>query len=117
MMNSWPSRSESHCPIRRATMSPAPAGAVGTMMRTWSRRIGLRPNEARPGRQRGSARGQMQKISAGKFHFEPPFTSFDHLVVEREQPIWHFETERLRGLEIRDELEARRPLRRQLGHF
>jgi hypothetical protein len=22
----------------------------------------------------------MQKLSAGKFHFEPPFTSFDHLV-------------------------------------
>jgi hypothetical protein len=22
----------------------------------------------------------MQKISAGKFHFEPPFTSFDHLI-------------------------------------
>jgi hypothetical protein len=36
----------------------------------------------RDGRQRGSARGQMQKISAGKFHFEPPsqFTSLDHLV-------------------------------------
>jgi hypothetical protein len=22
----------------------------------------------------------MQKLSAGKFYFEPPFTSFDHLV-------------------------------------
>ena len=33
------------------------------------RRIGLRPSEARHGRKRGSARGQMQKISAGKFHF------------------------------------------------
>src|SRR5215475_4207856 len=45
------------------------------------RRIGLRPSSARHGRERGSARGQMQKISAGKFHFEPPshFTSFDHL--------------------------------------
>jgi hypothetical protein len=21
----------------------------------------------------------MQKLAAGKFHFEPPFTSFDHL--------------------------------------
>src|SRR5262249_28516432 len=37
-----------------------------------SRRIGLCPCDARHGRQRGSARGQMQKISAGKFHFEPP---------------------------------------------
>src|SRR6516164_661681 len=44
------------------------------------RRIGLRPREARDGRQHDSARSQMQKISAGKFHFEPPFTSFDHLV-------------------------------------
>src|SRR5262249_53194373 len=31
--------------------------------------IGLRPSDARYGRQRGSACGQMQKISAGKFHF------------------------------------------------
>src|SRR5262249_19893855 len=36
------------------------------------RRIGLRPRDTRHGRQRGSARGQMQKISAGKFHFELP---------------------------------------------
>jgi hypothetical protein len=35
-------------------------------------------------RQRGSARGQMQKLSAGKFHFEPPFTSFNDLVGARE---------------------------------
>jgi hypothetical protein len=40
----------------------------------------LRLRDTRDGRQRGSACGQMQKISAGKFHFEPPFTSFDHLV-------------------------------------
>src|SRR5262249_49571440 len=33
-----------------------------------SRGIGLRPSEARRGRQRGSTRGQMQKISTGKFH-------------------------------------------------
>src|SRR5262249_5290835 len=46
----------------------------------WPRWIGLRPSETRGGRERGSARGQMEKISAGKFHFEPPFTSFDHLV-------------------------------------
>jgi len=35
----------------------------------WPRRIGLRPSEARHGGQRDSARRQMQKISAGKFHF------------------------------------------------
>src|SRR5262249_14214161 len=33
-----------------------------------SRRIRLRRGETRHGRQRGSARDQMQKISAGKFH-------------------------------------------------
>src|SRR5262245_4862608 len=32
------------------------------------RRIGLRPSETRGGRQRGSARCQMQELSAGKFH-------------------------------------------------
>ena len=44
------------------------------------RRIGLRPGDPRDGRQRGSARGQMQKIPAGKFHFGPSFTSLDQLV-------------------------------------
>src|SRR5262245_23509114 len=34
--------------------------------------IGLRASETRHRRQRGGARGQMQKSSAGKFHFEPP---------------------------------------------
>jgi hypothetical protein len=43
----------------------------------------LRPRDPRDARQRGSARGQVQKLSAGKFHFEPPFTSFHHLVGER----------------------------------
>src|SRR5262245_145956 len=37
--------------------------------------IGLRPHYARYSRERGSARGQMQKSSAGKFHFEPPSPS------------------------------------------
>src|SRR5262249_59827189 len=36
------------------------------------RRVGLRPRDARHRRQRGNARGQLQKISAGKFHFELP---------------------------------------------
>src|SRR5262245_29273637 len=44
----------------------------------------LRPSKAN-GRQRGSAGGDMQKFAAGKFHFEPPFTSFDHLVGAGEQ--------------------------------
>src|SRR5262245_9125897 len=35
-------------------------------------RIGLRPSETRGGRQRGRARCQMQKLSAGKFHWRSP---------------------------------------------
>src|SRR5262249_47899432 len=37
-----------------------------------TRRIGLRPRDPRQGRQRGRARCQMQKSSAGKFHVAPP---------------------------------------------
>jgi hypothetical protein len=46
----------------------------------------LRASDARDNRQRGGASGQVQKISAGKFHFEPPsrFTSLDHLVGDGE---------------------------------
>src|SRR5262244_201729 len=39
------------------------------------RRIGLRPRDARDARQHGSACGKTEKISAGKFHFAPPFAS------------------------------------------
>ena len=57
----------------------------------------LRGGDPRDGRQRGSARGQMQKISAGKFHFEPPFTSFDHLAGAREHRFREGDAERLSG--------------------
>src|SRR5262249_32303906 len=53
--------------------------------------ITLRPCNLRQGRQRGSDRGQMKKISAGKFHSEPPFTSLDHLVGAGEQRWRNFE--------------------------
>jgi len=51
------------------------------------RRIGLRLRDARNCWQRDSARSQMQKISAGKFHRDLPFHAllFDHLVGARKK--------------------------------
>src|SRR5215471_1904526 len=43
-----------------------------------SPRIRLRPRQARYGWQRDSARGQMQKISAGKFHDGLPEVALRH---------------------------------------
>src|SRR5262245_31014211 len=54
-------------------------------------------------------RGQMEKISAGKFHFEPPsrFTSLDHLVGATRQRKRDSDAERLGGLETEDQLDFR----------
>src|SRR5215510_5513220 len=95
--------------MSRARMSGAPAGPVGAMMRTGPRRIGLRPRDARGGRQRGSDRGQMQEFAAGKFHVEPPspFTSFDHLIGAAEQRQRNCEAERVSSLEVDNKLQLR----------
>src|SRR5262245_40923699 len=47
------------------------------------------PSNMRHGRERGSACGKMQELAAGKFHFEPSFTSFDHLVGAGKQTVRH----------------------------
>src|SRR5262245_35770281 len=82
------------------------------------RRIGLRSRDPREGRQRGSAGCQMQKLpSAGKFHFEPPFTSFDHLVGEREQLFWNSDAERSRYRQVDDQIEFGWLLDREIGRL
>src|SRR5215813_6659988 len=81
------------------------------------RRIDLCHRDPRYGRERGSARGQMQKLPAGKFHFEPPFTSFDHLVGDGEQLVRHVNAERSSGLEINHQLKLDRLLDRQVVRF
>src|SRR5215831_3929736 len=43
--------------------------------------------------------------------------SFDHLIGEREQPVWNLEAERLRGLEVDDQLEFGRHQHGQVGRF
>src|SRR5262249_9665829 len=59
-----------------------PAGSKRNYHGDRARRIGLRPRDPRDGREGGSTRSQLQKISAGKFHFEPPSPAFslNHLV-------------------------------------
>src|SRR5262249_18796143 len=56
----------------------------------------------------------MQKISAGEVHFEPPFTSFNHLVGDCEEPSWQAEAGCLCGVEIDHELEFGRLHDRQV---
>jgi len=68
MMKVWPSRSDSHCPISRATMSFPGRGKADDKTHRPGR-IGLRPRDPRHRGEGGSARCQMQELSSvGKFH-------------------------------------------------
>src|SRR5262245_134597 len=58
-----------------------------------------------------------RKFRRKSFIFEPPFTSFDHLVGAGENRVWHGQAEGLGGLEIDDELEPGRQLDRQLARL
>src|SRR5262245_52689209 len=59
----------------------------------------------------------MEKISAGKFHFEPPFTSFDHLIHGGEKLRRHFEAECSGRVHVDDELEFGRLHNRQVDRL
>src|SRR5262249_20519165 len=56
---------------------------------------------------------------AREVSFEPPspFTSLDHLVGEREQPVRNLEAERLGGLEVDAQLDFRGLYHRQVGRL
>jgi hypothetical protein len=56
----------------------------------------------------------MQECAAGKFHFEPPFTLFNHLVGDREQRRRHMEAERLGCNQVHDQVELGRLLDREV---
>src|SRR5262249_21297108 len=94
--------------LRQPLTNEARSNVVNTTGRKWDndahrpRRIGLRPRYARYSRERGSTRCQMQKISAGKFHCEPPFTSFDHLIGAQQERWRDCHANRTRRLKVYD---------------
>src|SRR5215813_794485 len=78
---------------KRPTISSAASDEVW-LLKPRVRRI-EKPRLGRPPERRGS------------FILNPPFgfTSFDHLVGEREQFVWNLEAERFGGLEVDHQLE------------
>src|SRR5262249_21737084 len=92
------------------------AGCISNNDAHRPRRIGLRASSTRHEWQRGSARGQLQKLSAGEVHFLTSLHKSPHyLVGEVEQPVRNLEAERLCSLEVDDEVEFDRLFHRQVG--
>src|SRR5262249_41722498 len=81
------------------------------------RRICLRLRNPRHSRQRASARDQMQEFAARKFHFEPPFTSLNHLVGACEQCRRNRKAKRLCSVEVDNQIELGRLYNWQLGRL
>src|SRR5262249_55238905 len=75
MMNGWPSRSESHWPIRRAVMSLAPAGATGTIRRTGATGRLAPARSAAMSVARLRPRPDAEIVYGGEVSFEPPSAS------------------------------------------
>src|SRR5215510_6066292 len=59
----------------------------------------------------------MEKLSAAKFHLEPPFTSLDHLVGEDVELRRYGHSERVGGFAIDHQIEPCRLLHRQISGF
>src|SRR5215813_13627282 len=60
----------------------------------------------------------MQKSSSvGKFHFEPPFTSFDYLVGGKQKVRRNRQAERLGGIKVDNQLVLGRLLEGQIASF
>src|SRR5262245_56160362 len=116
--NCWPSRSDSHWPIRRAVMSPAPAGAIGTIRRTG--RVGescafaIRDIA-------GSAAAlaaRWRKFRRGSFILNLPLVSlFDHLVSAQEERLGNGQPDCLCRPEVDHKVEFHGLLNGQLRRF
>src|SRR5262245_25910300 len=115
MTNGWPSRSDSHCPKRRARMSGAPPAANPTMMRTGRDGYGCALATRVTVGSAVAAAARCIKFRREGFIAATPSRAqllFDHLVGGHEQAARDFYAERLGSLEVQHRLELGRRLHR-----